>query len=114
MIVDTKVARDCRDKGQLPKANGCVLTVECKYYLAALPRDEALNYLGVRSGFPATMASLFVCNLFSPRANQVLSGSRQPYEFGVLPGTRFQQYTRAHIREAMRRHVIAFDFGCQL
>ena len=114
LLLDTKNARDCRAKQQLPKAAGCVLSIEGKYYLTALPADEAFHYLGVRSSFPPSLTSLFASNSFSPRANQCLSGSRLPYELGVLPNTRFQNYTRAHIRETLRRYVARFDFDCLL
>jgi hypothetical protein len=113
LIIDTNAARESRRKQRLPSPANCILTVEGKYYLIPLPREEALQYLGVRSNFPSTMASLFVTNSFSPKANQCLAqkAAALPYEFGVMPATRFQAYVRAHIRAALRRHVLRFDFG---
>jgi hypothetical protein len=109
LILDTKVARDSRRKGELPAASGCVLAIECKYFLAGLPRDEALQYMGVRTAYPS-MPSLFVANIFSPKANQCLSNQKWPYEFGVMPDTRFQRHVRSHIREALKRFLIKFDY----
>ncbi|MDI6104825.1 hypothetical protein QLQ12_40180 [Actinoplanes sp. NEAU-A12] len=111
LLIDMQAASDSRDKKKLPKPSGCVLTVEGKHYLGPLPRDEVMQYRGVRSEFPSTMTSLFVANSFSVPANQCLSGLKQPYELGVMPRTRFQQHLRSQIREALRRHVIKFDFS---
>ncbi|MGW9192512.1 hypothetical protein [Micromonospora chersina] len=112
LLIDTKAARSSRDKQQLPKPSGCVLTVEGKYYPLGVPRDEALKYVGVRNSFPPSMASLFVTNAFSPHANKCLShAGRLPFEFGVVPGTRFQTYVRAHIRQAFMKWVAGFDLG---
>ncbi|MEU5903772.1 hypothetical protein ABZ780_05290 [Micromonospora sp. NPDC047467] len=112
LLVDTKAARVCRDKTQLPKASGCVLTIEGKYYPLGVPRDEALKYVGVRAYFPRTMASLFVTNSFSPSANKCLSqtAGHLPFEFGAMPGTRFQTYVRTYIRDALKKWVAGFDF----
>jgi len=114
LILDTKAARDSRRKGELPTASGCVLTIECKYFATGLLRDEALHYMGVRSGFPPSMPSLFVANTFSPKANQCLSALKSPYEFEVMPDTRFQGHMRSHIREALKRFVIKFDYGYRI
>lgn len=112
LLIDTKAARDSRDKQQLPSPRGCVLTIEGKYYPLGVPRDEALKYIGMRSSFPASMASLFVTNSFSPHANKCLvHAQRLPFEFGAVPGTRFQTYVRAHIREVFKRWVGRFDFA---
>lgn len=113
LLIDTKAARVCRDRAQLPKASSCVLTIEGKYYLLGVSRDEALKYVGVRAYFPRTMPSLFVSNSFSPLANKCLSQAAgpPPFEFGVMPGTRFQSYVRAHIRDAFKAWVCRFDFG---
>lgn len=110
LILDTRAARDSREKRELPRSAGCVLTIECKYFLVSLPRDEAIHYVGVRASFPATMLSLFVTNSFSPKANQCLSGSKWPYEFCVMPETRFQTHIRSHIREALKRFIVKFDY----
>ncbi len=112
LLIDTKAARGSRDKQQLPKPAGCVMTIEGKYYPLGVPRDEALKYVGVRSSFPPSMASLFVTNTFSPHANKCLShAKRLPFEFGTVPGTRFQTYVRGHIRESFKKWVADFDFG---
>ncbi|MEU4161726.1 hypothetical protein [Actinoplanes sp. NPDC026670] len=111
LLLDTKTARESRDKRKLPAAVGCLLSIECKYYLVPLPRDEAIHYLGVRSNLSAKMQSLFVTNSFSAPANQCLGGEPWPYEFGVLPGTRFQQYVRAHIRQIVKRFIVTFDLS---
>jgi hypothetical protein len=112
LLIDTKAARDSRDKQQLPRPSGCVLTIEGKYYLLGVPRDEALKYVGMRNSFPPSMASLFVTNTFSPHANKCLShAKRLPFEFDAVPGTRFQTYVRAHIREVFKKWVATFDFG---
>jgi hypothetical protein len=115
LLIDTKAARDSRDKRQLPKPSGCVLTIEGKYYPLGVPRDEALKYVGMRRSFPPSMASLFVTNTFSTHANKCLShAKRLPFEFGAMPGTRFQTYVRAHIREVFKGWVAGFDFGHQV
>ncbi|WP_155374782.1 hypothetical protein [Catellatospora vulcania] len=115
LIIDTKAARDSRDKQQLPKPTGCVLTIEGKYYPLGVPRDEALKYVGMRRSFPSSMASLFVTNAFSPHANKCLSHAKGlPFEFGAVPGTRFQTYARAHIREAFKSWAADFDFGYRI
>ena len=80
-----------------------------------VPRDEALKYVGMRRSFPPSMASLFVTNTFSTHANKCVShAKRLPFEFGAMPGTRFQTYVRAHIREVFKGWVAGFDFGHQV
>ncbi|GIF48191.1 hypothetical protein DFJ67_3522 [Asanoa ferruginea] len=112
LLIDTNAARHSRDKRQLPKPSGCVLTIEGKYYPLGVPRDEALKYVGMRRSFPPSMASLFVTNSFSTHARKCLShANRLPFEFGAMPGTRFQTYVRAHIREAFKAWVAEYDFG---
>ncbi len=112
LLIDTRAARDSRDKQELPRPSGCVLSIECKYYLLGVSRDEALKYIGVRHNFPPSMASLFVTNSFSPKANQCLSNTKGLlFEFGVMPQTRFQTYVRAHIRQEFKTFVNNFDLG---
>ncbi|WP_018721700.1 hypothetical protein [Salinispora fenicalii] len=112
LLIDTKAARNSRDTQQLPKPPGCVLTIEGKYYPLGVPRDEALKYIGMRNSFPQSMASLFVTNSFSTHANKCLiHAQRLPFEFGAVPGTRFQTYVRAHIREVLKRWVGRFDLA---
>ena len=112
LLIDRQAATDSRNKGELPKPAGCLLTIEGKFYTVPLPRDEAVQYLGVRSQFPPSMASLFAANnCFAAKANQCLSASKHPYEFGVMPDTRFQQYVRSQVRETLRRHVVKYDIN---
>ncbi|MFI5492386.1 hypothetical protein [Actinoplanes sp. NPDC051859] len=70
LVIDTHMAQDGRDKNKLPTASGCVFSIECKYYVSPLPKDEAVNYLGVRDQFPK-MASLFITNSFSAKGQPV-------------------------------------------
>lgn len=110
LLIDSQAAIDSRTKGELPKPGGCLLTIEGKFYTVPLPLDEADQYLGVRAQFPASMASLFAANdCFATKANQCLSALKHPYEFGVMPDTRFQQYVRSQMRETLRRHVVKYD-----
>lgn len=50
-------------------------------------------------------------NRFAAKANQCLSASKHPYEFGVVPDPRFQQYVRSQVRETLRRHVVKYDIS---
>lgn len=53
LLIDTKAARECRDKQQLPKPSGCVLTIEGKYYPLGVPRFRGAQVRRHASELPA-------------------------------------------------------------
>jgi hypothetical protein len=110
LVLEAEEARTCRQVRASPRTRACVLTIECKYYLAHLPLGMARNFAGLKDDLGQTH-TIFAANITSNSVKKYLNHRKLTQESDGVPGSAAVNHLRSHIREAFKAHVNKSDPG---
>jgi hypothetical protein len=114
LVLDADEAALCRSERTSPRAAKCLLAIECKYYAAYVPLNQARGFAGLSMDMGNRDHSLFVANVGSGSVTKYLNRQKIARELHAVPGAPEIEGVQSLIREAFKAHVGRSDSNLRI
>lgn len=99
-------AQTCRTNRVHPRSGKVILTIECKFYAAALPLGLARSFMGLGSDLGAANCYIVV-NTNSPTVEKLLTHHDRPWEHGIHPASQLAVARLTNAFQKIFRNFVA-------